>query len=44
MSTLNVSGYLPILTIGLWVGVFITFVSKLISFVISTILKWFKRA
>lgn len=39
----EISDYLPILTIGLWVGVFITFVSKMISLVISTILNWFKR-
>lgn len=44
MSDINISEYLPILTIGLWSGVMITFISKLISFVISTILHWFKRA
>ena len=44
MSDLNISEYLPILSLGLWVGVFISFVSKMISFVIKTILSWFKRA
>lgn len=43
MSDLNISDYLPILSLGLWVGVSITFISKLISFVIGTILNWFKR-
>ena len=44
MSDVNISQYLPILSIGLWSGVTITFISKLISFVIGTILKWFKKA
>lgn len=41
---LDISDYLPILSIGLWVGVSITFISKIISFVISTCVSWFKRA
>lgn len=44
MSDINISDYLPILSIGLWVGVSITFISKLFSFVISKILGWFKLA
>ena len=43
MSDVNLSDFLPILSIGLWVGVSITFVSKMISYVISTIIRWFKR-
>lgn len=44
MIDLQVSEYLPILTIGLWVGVFMTFVAKMLAFVISKILSWFKMA
>lgn len=44
MSDINISDYLPILSIGIWVGVFITFVCKMISFVIATILHWFKKS
>lgn len=40
----SINDYLTILNIGLWVGVSIIFISKMISFVISTILKWFKKA
>lgn len=43
MNDIDISGYLPILSIGLWVGVSITFISKIISFVISVILSWFKK-
>lgn len=43
MNDIDISKYLPILSIGLWVGVFITFVSKLISFTLSTIIGWFKH-
>lgn len=44
MSDVNITDYLPILTIGLWSGVAITFISKMISFVISTCINWFKKA
>lgn len=44
MNNLDITDYLPILSIGLWVGVSITFISKIISFVISTCINWFKRA
>lgn len=43
MSDVNLSDFLPILSVGLWVGVSITFISKMISYVISTIIRWFKR-
>lgn len=43
MNDVDLTNYLPVLTTGLWVGVFITFISKLISFVIKIIIGWFKR-
>lgn len=43
MSDVDLSNFLPILTIGLWVGVSITIISKLLSFVIGTVISWFKR-
>lgn len=44
MNDIDITQYLPILTLGLWVGVSMTFISKLLSFVISTILYWFKKS
>lgn len=44
MSDINISDYLPILSIGLWVGISITFISKMISFVITLILGWFRKS
>lgn len=43
MNDLDVSNFLPILSIGLWVGVFMVFVAKMFSFVLTTIINWFKR-
>lgn len=37
------SDYLNIFTISLWVGVFITFICKMINFVIEKIIGWFKK-
>ena len=41
---LDITDYLPILSIGVWTGVFITFVCKMFSFVISVCINWFKKA
>lgn len=43
MNDIDITGYLPVFTISLWVGVFITFVSKMLSFVVSKIISWFKH-
>ena len=43
MNDFDISQYLPILSIGIWVGVFITFVCKMMSFVIEKIIGWFKH-
>lgn len=44
MDNIDLTNYLPILSMGLWVGIFIVFVCKMFSFVIDKILSWFKRA
>ena len=39
----DLTEYLPILSTGLWVGIFITFVCKMFSVVIDIIVSWFRR-
>ena len=39
-----ISNWLQILTYGSLIGFFLVFVAKMISYVISTIISWFKKA
>lgn len=44
MNNVDLTELLPILSTGLWVGVSMVFVSKMLSFVISKIIQLFKLA
>lgn len=44
MNNVDLTQYLPILSIGLWTGVFVTIVCKLLSHIVEVFIKLFKMA